>query len=356
LPLTDFRVKSTPSAPLPPEPGRICLALLRQAGRGVSSNPGASLIDVGDGVACVEFHAKLNAIGADQLNMIRESLESVRKDFQGLIIGNQGEHFSAGANLFLILTQIQNEDWDELDFAVRTFQSITSSLRTFEKPVVVACHGYTLGGGCEIALGADHVMVAAETYLGLPEVGVGLIPAAGGIKEMLIRSTEGITSKDITDYFPGLARAFETIGLAKIGTSAHEALHYGYLRPSETTVHVQGERRLDAAKAKILELAAQGYVPPATRTDIPAVGEDGLSALKTQLHIMHRGGYISDHDKLIGSKLAYVLTGGNLSGLQRVPEQYLLDLEREAFLSLCGEPKTVGRIQHMLKTGKPLRN
>lgn len=351
-----FDLGKRAAAPLPPEPGTISLGLLRQAGKVVRSNPGASLVDLGDGVACVEFHAKMNTIGGDQLNMILESLDVARENFQGLVIGNQGEHFSAGANLFLVLTHIQNDDWDEVELAIRSFQIVTSALRAFEKPVVVACHGYTLGGGCEITLGADRVMIAAETYLGLPEVGVGVIPAAGGTKEMLIRCTEGVDSKDVTDYFPGLARAFETIGMAKIGTSAHEGLQNGHLRASDTTILVQGEHRLEAAKAKVLEMAERGYVAPSPRTDIAVVGSAGLAALKMQLHVMQEGGYISDHDHLIGSKLAYILTGGDLSGLHRVSEQYLLDLEREAFLSLCGEAKTVERIQHMLKTGKPLRN
>jgi 3-hydroxyacyl-CoA dehydrogenase len=350
----DFGKRTT--LPVPPARGRINLKLLRQEGKVIHSNAGASLIDLGDGVACVEFHTKMNVIGSDQVGMIRQSLDIVRKQFEGLVIGNQAEHFTAGANLMLVLTHIQNEDWDEVELMVREFQDANMSLATFEKPVVVACHGYTLGGGCEMSMKADHVMMAAETYAGLPEVGVGVIPGGGGTKEMLIRSTENIKSNDVSDYLPALARAFETIGFAKVGTSAHEALRYGYFRPSQTTIHVQGERRLDAAKAKVLELAAQGYVSPQPRTDIPAVGSDGLAAIRLQLHMMHKAGYISEHDKLIGSKLGYILTGGDLSGLQRVSEQYVLDLEREAFVSLCGEPKTIARIQHTLKTGKPLRN
>ena len=351
-----FDLGKRAARPLPPEPASICLELLRQTGKVVRSNPGTSLIDLGDGVACVEFHSKMNTLGNDQLNLIRESLDVVRKNFEGMVIGNQGEHFSVGANLSLLPAHIQNEDWDEVEWILRTFQEITCALRTFEKPVVVACHGYTLGGGCEIALGADRIMVAAETYMGLPEVGLGVVPAAGGTKEMLIRCTEPIDSKEVTDYFPGLARAFETIGMAKIGTSAHEALRNGVLRASETTILVQGEHRLEAAKAKVLEMVRQGYVAPPPQTDIAVVGSSGLAALKTQLHRMREGGYISDHDHLIGSKLAFILTGGDLSGLHKVSQQYLLDLEREAFLSLCGEAKTVLRIQHMLKTGKPLRN
>lgn len=344
------------TVPVPPPPGKISLKFVRQAGKVVHSNPGASLLDLGDGVACLEFHTKMNVIGADQINMIRESLDIVREKFEGLVIGNQAEHFTAGANLMLILTHIQNEDWDEVELACRNFQNATCSLRLFEKPVVMACHGYTLGGGCELTMQADHAVLAAETYLGLPEVGVGVIPGGGGTKEMLIRSTEGIKSNDVADYLPALAKAFETIGFGKVGTSAYESIRYGYLRPGETTVLVQGERRLEVAKAKVLELAARGYVPGQFRTDIPAVGIDGFSAIQLQLHMMHLGGFISDHDKLIGTKLGYVLCGGALTGFQRVSEQYILDIEREAFCSLCAEPKTIERIQYMLKTGKPLRN
>ncbi len=351
-----FDLGKRAALPVPPPPGKINLKLLRRDGRVVHSNHGASLIDLGDGVACVEFHSKMNAIGGDQVNMIRESLDIVRKRFEGLVIGNQAEHFSAGANLMLMLTQIQNEEWDEVDLMIREFQNVNMSLRAFEKPVVAACHGYCLGGGCEMSMKAGHVVLAAETYAGLPEVGVGLIPGGGGTKEMLIRSTEGIKSNDVSDYLPALARAFETVGFAKVGTSALEAVRYGYFRPSETTILVQGDRRLDAAKAKVLELAAQGYVAPQPRSDLPAVGIAGLSALRLQLHMMHKAGYISEHDKLIGLKLGAIFTGGDLSGFQRVSEQYVLDLEREAFLSLCGEPKTIARIQHTLKTGKPLRN
>ncbi len=351
-----FNLGSSSTAAVPPPPGRVNLKLLHQDGKVIRSNPGASLIDLGDGVACLEFHAKMNVIGGDQINMLRESLDVVREQFEGLVIGNQGEHFTAGANLMLVLTHIQNEDWDEVELVCRTFQNATCSLRSFEKPVVMACHGYTLGGGCELTMQADHAVLAAETYLGLPEVGVGVIPGGGGTKEMLIRSTENITSADVSDYMPALARAFETIGFGKVGTSAHESVRYGYLRPGETTILTQGARRLDVAKEKVLQLVSQGYVAPRPRTAIPAVGIDGLSALRVQLHMMHQGGYISDHDKLIGSKLGYILCGGALTGLQHVSEQYILDIEREAFVSLCSEPKTIQRIQHMLKTGKPLRN
>jgi 3-hydroxyacyl-CoA dehydrogenase len=337
-------------------PKAISLPRLHRASKVVRSNPGASLVDLGDGVACLEFHAKMNVIGGDQLNMLRESLEEVRKNFVGLVIGNQGQHFSAGANLLLLTTQIQNQDWDEIDLMIRTFQKATSTLRQFEKPVVAACHGYTLGGGTELSMGCDHIVIAAETYMGLPEVGVGLIPGAQGTKEMLIRCTENIIRNDDVDYFPGVRHAWETIGLAKVATSASEALKLRYLRPSETTIVLNRDWLIGEAKAQVLHMAARGYTPRPQRTDIPAIGESGLSLCKLQLHQMRVSGQISEHDQKIGTKLAYILCGGDLTSLHYVSEQYILDLEREVFLSLCGEPKTLERIKHTLKTGKPLRN
>ena len=337
-------------------PKAIHLPRLHKANRVVRHNPGASLVDLGDGVACLEFHTKMNVIGGDQLGMLKESLEEVRKNFAGLIIGNQGQHFSAGANLILIITQIQNQDWEEIDLMIRTFQKATSTLRQFEKPVVAACHGYTLGGGCELSLGCDHIVLAAETYMGLPEVGVGLIPGAHGTKEMLIRCTEQIIRSDEADYFPGVRHAWETIGLAKVSTSAAEAAKLRYLRSGETTIVLNRDWVIGEAKAQVLQMAARGYRPRPQRTDIPAIGESGLSLFKLILHQMRAGGQISEHDQKVGTKLAYILCGGDLTSLHFVSEQYLMDLEREAFLSLCGEPKTVERITHTLKTGKPLRN
>jgi len=337
-------------------PKAINLPRLHRANKVVRSNPGASLVDLGDGVACLEFHSKMNTIGGDQLGMLRESLDEVRKNFVGLVVGNQGQHFSAGANLMLLTTQIQNQDWDEIDLSIRAFQRATSTIRQFEKPVVAACHGYTLGGGCEIAMGCDHIVIAAETYLGLPEVGVGLIPAAQGTKEMLIRCTENIIRSEETDYFPGVRHAWETIGLAKVSTSATEAAKLRYLRAGETTLVLNRDWLLGEAKAQVLHLAAQGFTPKPQRTDIPAIGESGLALFKVMLHQMRMAGQISEHDQKIGAKLAHILCGGDLTSLHFVSEQYLMDLEREVFLSLCGEPKTVERIKHTLKTGKPLRN
>jgi 3-hydroxyacyl-CoA dehydrogenase len=337
-------------------PKAIHLPRLHRANRVVRSNQGASLVDLGDGVACLEFHAKMNVIGGDQLGMLKESLEEVRENFAGLVIGNQGQHFSAGANLMLLLTQIQNQDWEEIDLMVRTFQKATSTLRQFEKPVVAACHGYTLGGGCELALGCDHIVIAAETYMGLPEVGVGLIPGAHGTKEMLIRCTEQIIRNDEADYFPGVRHAWETIGPAKVSTSAAEAAKLRYLRSSETTIVLNRDWVIGEAKAQVLQMSARGYRPRPQRADIPAIGESGLSLFKLILHQMRVGGQISEHDQKVGTKLAYILCGGDLTSLHFVSEQYLMDLEREVFLSLCGEGRTVERIKHTLKTGKPLRN
>ena len=337
-------------------PKAIHLPWLHKADKVVRSNPGASLVDLGDGVACLEFHVKMNVIGGDQLGMLREAQEEVRKNFAGLVIGNQGQHFSAGANLMLLTTQIQNQDWDEIDLMIRTFQKATSTLRQFEKPVVAACHAYTLGGGCELSMGCDHIVIAAETYMGLPEVGVGLIPGAHGTKEMLIRCTENILRNEETDYFPGVRHAWETIGLAKVSTSASEALKLRYLRPSETTIVLNKDWLIGEAKAQVLHLAARGYTPRSQRTDIPAIGQSGVTLCKLQLHHMRVSGQISEHDQKIGTKLAYILCGGELTSLNFVSEQYIMDLEREVFLSLCGEPKTLERIKHTLKTGKPLRN
>lgn len=337
-------------------PKAIHLPWLHKANKVVRSNPGASLVDLGDGVACLEFHVKMNVIGGDQLGMLKQALEEVRKNFAGLVIGNQGQHFSAGANLLLLTTQIQNGDWDEIDLMIRTFQKATSTLRQFEKPVVAACHGYTLGGGTELSMGCDHIVIAAETYMGLPEVGVGLIPGAQGTKEMLIRCTESIIRCDDVDYFPGIRHAWETIGLAKVGTSASEALKLRYLRPSETTIVLNKDWLIGEAKAQVLHMAAKGYSPRPQRTDIPAIGESGMTLCKLQLQQMRKSGLISEHDEKIGNKLAYILCGGDLTSLHYVSEEYILDLEREVFLSLCGEPKTLERIKHTLKTGKPLRN
>ena len=342
--------------PVTPPAGTIILKSVKERTGVIKKNAGASLVDIGDGVACLEFHSKMNSIGGDTLQMVKTALAEVEKNFVGLVVGNQGPQFSVGANLMLVLLGAQEEDWEELDLAIRAFQHATMSLRYSAKPVVVAPFGMTFGGGCEMTLHADRVRASAETYIGLVEVGVGLIPAGGGTKEMLLRALDSIPKGvNDADPFPFVKRAFETIALAKVATSAAEARSFGFLR-EEDSYSMNADRLIADAKQEVLSLAATGYTRPQPRTDVLALGQPALSIFKLGIHQMKRGGFISEHDALIGERLARILTGGDLNHETRVSEQYLLDLEREAFLSLCGERKTQERIAHMLKTGKPLRN
>ncbi|MDQ3665134.1 MAG: 3-hydroxyacyl-CoA dehydrogenase/enoyl-CoA hydratase family protein [Acidobacteriota bacterium] len=351
-----FDFASQQYVPLADPPGMIILKSLKERSGVIKKNSGASLIDLGDGVACLEFHSKMNAIGGDTLQMVKHSLAEVEKNFVGLVVGNQGANFCVGANLMLMLMEAQEENWEELDMMVRVFQGSTMSLRYSPKPVVVAPFNMVFGGGCEMVLHADRVRAAGETYIGLVEVGVGIIPAGGGTKEMLVRVLDSIPKNvDDADPFPFVKRAFETIALAKVATSAEEARLYGFLEVDDA-ISMNGDRLIAEAKQEVLALAATGYVQPQQRTDILALGMPALATLKLGIHQMKRGGYISDHDALIGEKLARILTGGDLNHPTRVSEQYLLDLEREAFLSLVAERKTQERIGHMLKTSKPLRN
>jgi 3-hydroxyacyl-CoA dehydrogenase len=337
-------------------PGTIILKSLKDRSGVLRKNSGASLIDLGDGVACLEFHSKMNSIGGDTLEMLKIALTEVEKNFLGLVIGNQGTNFSVGANLMLMLMEAQDENWEELDMIGRFFQSSVMSLRYSPKPVVVAPFQMVFGGGCEMALHADRVRANAETYIGLVEVGVGIIPAGCGTKEMLVRALDSIP-KDMKDAdpFPFVKRVFETIALAKVATSAEEARGLGFLGPDDS-ISMNRDRLIADAKKEVIALAASGYQQPQQRTDILALGNPALATLKLGVHMMKRAGYISDHDALIGEKLARILTGGDLNHQTQVSEQYLLDLEREAFLSLIGTRQTQDRIAHMLKTGKPLRN
>jgi 3-hydroxyacyl-CoA dehydrogenase len=342
--------------PLVDPPGTIILKSLKDRTGVIKKNSGASMIDLGDGVAGVEFHSKMNSIGGDTLEMLRWAIAETEKNFVGLVVGNQGVNFSVGANLMLMLMEAQDENWEELEMIGRYFQQSVMSLRYSAKPVVVAPFQMVFGGGCEMVLHADRVRAAAETYIGLVEVGVGIIPAGCGTKEMLLRAMDSIpTGMNDADPFPFVKRAFETIALAKVATSAAEARDFGFLR-DEDSISMNGDRLILDAKKQVLSLAAAGYVQPQPRTDILALGNSALATLKLGVHLMKRAGYISDHDALIGEKLARILTGGDLNHPTRVSEQYLLDLEREAFLSLIGTRKSQDRIAHMLKTGKPLRN
>jgi 3-hydroxyacyl-CoA dehydrogenase len=319
----------------------------------VRKNAGASLVDLGDGVLAVEFHSKMNAIGGDTVQMLQEGVREAAKNFAALVVGNDALHFSAGANLMLVLLEAQEENWDEIDLMVRSFQQSTMALRYADVPVVVAPAGLALGGGCEIVLHADRVQAAAETYMGLVEVGVGLIPAGGGTKEMVARAADARIGGG--DLLPVIQRAFETIAFAKTSTSAPDAERLGYLR-SVDAYTMNRERLLSDAKARALLRVREGYQPPVPRKEIPVGGDAIAAPLKLGVHLAHRAGRISDHDALIGRKLATIMAGGSLPHATTVTEQQLLDLEREAFLSLVAERKTQERIAHTLKTGKPLRN
>ena len=322
-------------------PGTTSLKDIQHARGVVKKNGGASLIDVGDGVLCLEFHSKMNSLGDDQISLIRAGIEETAKNFDAMIIANQGENFSVGANLMLVLLAAQEEEWEELDAAINRFQQATMTIKYAPKPVVAAPFGMTLGGGCEICLHSARVQASAETYIGLVEVGVGVIPGAGGCKEVLVR-------------FGSAQKAFELIAFAKVATSAAEARSFGLLRPQDQ-ISMNPDRLIDDAKALALAIAPQ-YVPGVPRTDVEVGGAEDFALLKTGIYLAREANYISEYDTVVGEKLANVLSGGRLTGRQTVSEQYLLDLEREAFLSLCGQRKTQERMQHMLKTGKPLRN
>jgi 3-hydroxyacyl-CoA dehydrogenase len=337
------------------QPGDLwILKSARERQRIVRKNTGASLVDLGDGVLALEFHAKMNALGGDQIQMIHAGVKEAAANFVALVVGNDAANFSAGANLMLVLLEAQEGNWDEIDLMIRTFQAATQALRYADVPVIVAPAGLTLGGGCEIALHGDRVQAAAESYIGLVEVGVGLIPGGGGTKEMLARAVHGLPANH-PDLMPFVQQAFETIGFAKVSTSAADARRFGFLGDADRMT-MNRERLMADAKAYALERVQEGYQRPAPRTAIPVGGATVLAAIKLGVHLAWRAGRISDHDAVVGRALANVLSGGALPHQTTVHEQYILDLEREAFLKLCGERKTLERIQHTLKTGKPLRN
>lgn len=321
----------------------------------VKKNAGASLVDMGDGILCLEFHSKMNAIGEDIISMMTAAVKEAEANFAGLIIGNHGQNFSVGANLMLLLLEAQDGNWEEIDFMVRAFQKATMALKYCKRPVVAAPFGMTLAGGCEVCLGAGHVYASAETYAGLVEFGVGLIPAGGGCKEMLLRNLEGMPPIDGVDVFPYTRAAFEAIGLARVSMSGEDARSFRLLRRSDG-VAMNPDRLLYKAKAMAAGLAAQGYRPPDPTIEVPVSGENGMAAIQTQLYNMNEGGFISEYDRYIGGELAKVLCGGAVPAGTVINEQRLLDLEREVFLRLTGQRKTQERIQHMLKKGKPLRN
>jgi 3-hydroxyacyl-CoA dehydrogenase len=329
----------------------------------VKKNSGASLVDLGDGVGCIQFHSKMNALGADIISLILQTLKpgGPGDGFDAFVISNDAQNFSVGANLMLLLMSVQEEEWDEVDMGIRQFQGMTQAIKFSPKPVVSAPFGLTLGGGCEISLHAASRQPHAELYMGLVEVGVGLLPGGGGCKEMLLRAVDSAASirpdgrGESVEVMEAMKKAFETIATGKVGTSAEEARGLGFLSSSDR-ITMNRERVLSDAKTRALERVRAGYEPPVMRTNIPAPGENILAALKMGVYLMRQGEFISDHELKLGTKIAEVLCGGNVTPGTPVSEQYLLDLEREAFKSLCGEKKTQERIQFTLKTGKTLRN
>ena len=334
-------------------PERISLRSLKEQGRTIKANSGASLIDLGDGVACLEFHSPNNAIGPDILSMISWSVDEAERNYEGLVIANEGRNFCVGANLMLILMEAEDEEWDEIDFMIRQFQKTLMKLKYSPKPVVAAPHRMTLGGGVEVCLGARSVIASPETYYGLVEVGVGLIPAGGGCKEYALRVSR-MASLPEADLQPYINKVFETIGMAKVSTSGHEAFRLGYFQPTDR-VASGDDFRIYEAKREVLRLAAEGYAPPRPEK-FRVAGAEGRAVMELGAIGLRNSNMISDHDLKIARKLAHVLAGGDLPAGSLVTEEYMLDLEREAFLSLCGEPKTQQRMRHMLTAGKPLRN
>jgi 3-hydroxyacyl-CoA dehydrogenase len=357
--------------PIPKQPGHARIADFRRSNGVVKSNPGASLIDIGDGIGCIELHSLKNAIGGDVLAMISSVLKpdsDAVRDFAGFVIASDRENFSVGANLMQLLLAAQEGEWDELAGVIHNFQQMTAAIKFCPRPVVAAPFGLTLGGGAEICLHAARRQPHAETYIGLVEAGVGLIPAGGGTKEMLLRAVDAAAAlappdpRDPSSRFAqsaemntALRKVFETIATAKVSTSGAEARPLGMLGPADR-ITLNRERQLLDAKAHVAALAQAGYIAPQPRTQIPAPGIAALAALETGAFLMGEAGYASEHDQKVAKWVAYILAGGRVTAGTLVTEQYLLDLEREAFLSLCGERKTQERIAFTLKTGKPLRN
>ncbi len=358
-----FDLASSSYKPVEVPNGVWSVAVAKKSNGVVKRNSGASLVDLGDGVGCIEFHSKMNSLGGDIVQLVSQTLKpgGAGDGFEAFVITNDAPNFSVGANLMLLLMSAQEEEWDEVDLAIRAFQGMTQAIKFSPKPVVIAPFGMTLGGGVEMSLHAAARQPHAELYMGLVEVGVGLLPGGGGCKEMLLRALDTAASVrpggrgESVELMEAMKRAFETIAMAKVSTSAHEARGLGFLSSSDR-ITMNRERVLSDAKGVALELLRAGYEPPQMRTDIPAPGENVLATLKLGIHLMRQGEYISDHEVKIGTKVAEVLCGGNVTPGTPVSEQYILELEREAFKSLCGEKKTQERIQYTLKTGKTLRN
>jgi 3-hydroxyacyl-CoA dehydrogenase len=347
-----YDVSSKKYLPLPGGESFIILSDLTE--KTVWKNSACHLYDLNDDVVGLTWNTKMGSIGGEVLEAINKSIVIAEEKYKGLVIANEAPQFTAGANIAMMFMLAAEQEYDELDMAIRLFQNTTMKIRYSSIPVVVAPHGLTLGGGCEICLHADKVQAAAETYIGLVEVGVGLIPGGGGTKEFVLRASDAIQHNE-PETIP-LQNRFITIGTAKVSTSAFEAFDLGILRNGTDEISMNQSRRIADAKASVIEMYDRGYTQPIQRTDIRVLGRGGLGMLYAGINGMWRGNYITEYDVFIAKKLAYVMCGGDLSEATLVNEQYLLNLEREAFLSLCGERKTLERLQSVLKTGKPVRN
>ncbi len=348
-----YDITTKEHAKVPGQDSFIILDNIRKSNE-VFKNSGVVVEDLGDGILNVEFQSKMNSIGGDVLAGLNKAIDMAEKDYDGLVVGNQGANFSVGANIGMIFMMAVEQEYDELNMAVKYFQDTVMRLRYSSIPTVVAPHGMTLGGGCEMTLHADRVVAAAESYIGLVEFGVGVIPGGGGSKEMALRASDGFMKNDVE--LNRLQEYFLTIGMAKVSTSAYEAFDLDILKKGKDLVVVNKDRQIATAKAVARLMADQGYTKPVRRKDVKVLGKQALGMFLVGTDSMEAGHYISEHDKKIADKLAYVMAGGDLSEPSYVSEQYLLDLEREAFLSLCGERKTLERLQHMIQKGKPLRN
>ena len=338
-----------------PIPGTDAFIILKNySEKIVWKNSHAALYDIGDDVVALQWNTKMNSIGSEVIEAVNKSIGIAEEQFKGLVIANDGPNFSAGANVGMIFMLAAEQEYDELDFAIRMFQNTMMRVRYSAVPVVIAPHGLALGGGCEMSLHADKVIAAAETYIGLVELGIGVIPGGGGTKEFVLRASDEMHEDEPETIT--LKNRFLTIATAKVSTSGFEAYNMGILRKGHDVVSINQGRRILEAKNSVIELANQGYTTPIQRNDIKVLGRSALGALYAGINGMWRGKYATDHDVLVAKKLAYVMCGGDLSEQSLVSEQYLLDLEREAFLSLCGERKTLERIQGVLKTGRPIRN
>jgi len=348
-----YHISEKKFVPIPGQNAFIILDNVRED-KTIWQNEECSVIDIGDGILNIEFHSKMNTIGAGVLQGINKGIDLAEQSYEGVVVGNNGAHFSAGANLGMIFMMAVEQEYEELNMAIKYFQDTMMRMRYSSIPTVAAPHGLTLGGGCELSMHADKVVAAAETYIGLVEFGVGVIPGGGGSKEMTLRAADTFRKNDVELNI--LQEYFLAIGMAKVATSGYEAYDFGVLQKGKDIVVVDGKRQLSIAKKEALLMAERGYTKPQQRTDIKVLGKQALGMFLVGTDSMEAGHYISEHDQKIANKLAYVMAGGDLSQATKVSERYLLDLEREAFLSLCTERKTLERIQHMLKTGKPLRN